>query len=102
LYSICYLIFPIVESEAGNGLNSQQIAAKNVLCSKLRLEGLSLLEVLEKLNTRGGLPDGVLRGVRGPHKLLGRPKGFVSQRHGGVDDIFAIAAHNDKPAIRID
>ncbi len=96
---IRYLIFPVVKGKAGNGLDSQQIAAKNILGSELRLEGLPLLEVLKELNTGGGLPDSVLRGVGGPHELLGRPEGLVSQRHSGVDDILAIAAHNHKSKI---
>jgi hypothetical protein len=91
-----YLIFPVVKGKAGNRFDSQQIAAKDVLGSELRLEGLPLLEVLKELNTGGGLPDSVLRGVGCPHELLGRPEGFVSQRHGGVDNILAIAAHNHK------
>ena len=93
---IVNLIFPVVEGEAGHGLDPQQVAAKYILCPKFRLEGLALLEVLKELNTGGGLPDGVLRGVGGPDKLLAGAEGLVSQRHRRVDDVLAVPAHNNK------
>ena len=37
----------------------------------------------------------------GPNELLGGSEAFVSQRHGGVDDVLSIATDDDEPPVRV-
>ena len=65
--------------------------------TKVRLEGLLLLEVLEYFEHAAAISDGVHGGVVGPDEFLRRPEAFVPQRHRRVDDVLPISTHNNKP-----
>ena len=67
------------------------------LCSQVRLEGLSFLEVLECLDGGAVLPHSILVGVTRPHKLLGTAEALVAQCHGCVDNVLTISTHHHKP-----
>ena len=92
---------PVVESQPGHRLDSQQGSAVNCLCSKVRFEGLLFLEVLEELDGGAALADGVLRAVPGPDELQRGAEAFVPERHGGVDDVLPVTADHDEPPVRI-
>lgn len=73
-----------------------QETARPTFGAVVRREALPLLEVPEQLNRAAGLPHRVLAVLRGPHELLRRAEGLVAEGHRRVDDVLAVAAHDDE------
>mmetsp|Transcript_17073 Transcript_17073/g.24144 ORF Transcript_17073/g.24144 Transcript_17073/m.24144 type:complete len:214 (+) Transcript_17073:2267-2908(+) len=84
-------------------LHSKKVAPKQSIsaCSSW-FNGATFFEILEEFNPIGRLANGIVSRPSGrPNKINRLPKGFVTQRLCGVNNILPIPTHRNKTTVAI-